>query len=321
MRSSTQFSSIVTLTISSLAIAGISSSYFRHFRLSSKLVHKVRAKSGNRIAYRMDRTANPESKPLVVLESGHQASHHYWHWIRETLSEEYDVLSYDRAGYGSSDYNSKGSFSLRESVEDLLDLLTALRNDRDVIIVGHSLGGLIAHQSALSSDFVKQIVLLDPTHPQELEKIPGRSEGAKVLDRSHAWMGPSLRLGMGCMLETPEWVKLYPATIARTLRSEIRDFGLWESTIREWSSIHQLFRMPPALDRVPVPVSVIAAQATMESSPLQEELFKDYVASGTYGGLQVIPEQDHLSMIADENSAVMVGRLIMRQVDDRCNLK
>lgn len=320
MKNSTHFATIVTCGISAMTIAGISSSYMRHLWLNSRLTKKYRAKSGNRIAYRIDNAVNPKSKALIVLESGHQASHHYWHWIREALTKEYDVLSYDRAGYGSSDYNSKNSFSLKESVDDLDDLLSAVRNGRDVIMIGHSLGGLLAHQSAARSDYIRQLILLDPTHPQELDMIPGRAEGAKVLDRSHAWMSPSLRLGMGFMLDIPGWVNQYPTNVAKILRSEMRDFGLWETTIREWRSIHQLFRMPQALTSIPIPISVIAAQATVDSTPLQEGLFSDYIASGTHGNLVTIPEQDHISMIAEEESAALIGELILEKVGHRGSL-
>lgn len=268
--------------------------------------------SGNQLGYEV-RNSNADPRlPLLVFESGHQSSGRYWHWIAEALAE-YPILLYSRAGYSASRYISRTSYAISESIDDLLDLVGQVRAERRVALVGHSLGGLLVHRAASKARWpIDRLILLDPTHPEELKRVPARAEGAKVLDRSHQWVAPSLRLGLGVLLDTPEWVDQFPPTVAKSLRAELRDYSLWQATIREWNSLHQLFRSPPPLERLSVPVSVISAEATLQTAPEQAELFEEYVRNGAGGSLEQVPEANHLSMLSRRDRACQSAELIRK---------
>lgn len=310
MTHGTRFTQFAGAGLCALTLYGAAAAQIRRERSRRGVRDFVTVSSGNQLGYELRNGDADAELPLLVFESGHQASGRYWHWIAEALAD-YPVLLYSRAGYAASRYISRTSYSLSESVEDLQDLVAQVRGERRVALVGHSLGGLLVHRAASKAPWpVDRLVLLDPTHPEEIQRVPARAEGAKVLDRSHQWVTPSLRLGLGALLDIPEWVNEFPPTVAKSLRAELGDYSLWQATIREWSSLHQLFRSPPPLQHVEVPVSVIAAEVTLQTSPEQEELFREYVRYGTGGSFMQVPKANHLSMLSRSESATRCAELI-----------
>lgn len=112
-----------------------------------------------------------KSKYLVVFESGHGNDHTSWYSTgksSEILSIsnflDSDVLLYDRAGYGKSesDTEPRNINKLRSELEKVIDKFA---NDRKVILVGHSLGGLIIRDFAIKNPKkVAGLVFVDASH-------------------------------------------------------------------------------------------------------------------------------------------------------------
>ncbi len=90
--------------------------------------------------------------------------------VAEQFLGQYDIYLPDARGHGqSSDIPKKSNFS--DLVTDLKDLCEA-NSLRDVIIMGHSMGGAVAAQFAASyPDLVKAIVLEDPGFMSRSQKI------------------------------------------------------------------------------------------------------------------------------------------------------
>lgn len=301
---------MLAVAVGGLTMAGVAASQYGHFIAAAGRFTYFDATSGNRLAYLLEGDHLDNDAPLIVLESGHQASHRYWHWVIEELARTHRVLAYSRAGYGASEYYSRSSYSLQESVDDLAELVSAVRGDRDVVLIGHSLGGYLVHRLASGEPFpIRALVLVDPTHPEEVLRVPSRREGAKLLDRSHATVVPSLRVGWGLLLETPEWLRDLPKPVARALRAEFRDFGAWAATRREWDSLHQLFRSPPVLAKVEAPVWVVAASKTLETAYEQSDLFDDYLNSGDAGGYRHVEGATHLTVLSSVGHARQVAEV------------
>jgi hypothetical protein len=102
-------------------------------------------------------TVSKNSKYLVVFESGHGNDHTSWYSTgksSEILSIsnflDSDVLLYDRAGYGKSesDTEPRNINKLRSELETVIDKFA---NGRKVVLVGHSLGGLIIRDYAIKN--------------------------------------------------------------------------------------------------------------------------------------------------------------------------
>jgi len=106
------------------------------------------------------------SKYLVVFESGLGDGYSVWSEkkVAEETSKKNDVLIYDRAGYGQSsiDNNPRNIERLRLELETVVNQYA---NGRKVILVAHSLGGLITRDFAIRNPSkTAALLFVDPSH-------------------------------------------------------------------------------------------------------------------------------------------------------------
>lgn len=85
----------------------------------------------------------------VVFIHGWAASHRFWKYQIPHFKRNYQVVTYDLRGHGESDKPSKG-YTVNEQTQDLELLLEGL-NIENPVLVGHSLGGMIALEYALKA--------------------------------------------------------------------------------------------------------------------------------------------------------------------------
>ncbi|GAA4367754.1 alpha/beta fold hydrolase [Nocardioides caricicola] len=127
------------------------------------------------------RTAGPaDGPPLVLLHAlGKDAAD--WDPIVPALAEHWRVLAVDLRGHGASDH--PGEYSLELMRDDVLALLDALDLDR-IDLIGHSLGGFVAHLVAQHApDRVARLVLEDVTAPLPRSvPPPERPDGELAFD-------------------------------------------------------------------------------------------------------------------------------------------
>lgn len=117
--------------------------------------------------------------PTVVFESGMGWSGDYWGPLVDELAPSATVVSYDRAGLGSS--TAKPHSVLPSAVSGRLRAaLQAVGCLPPYVLVGHSLGGL--HVRAFAYQWPEEVagmVLVDPSHERmqavarDLIKVPG----------------------------------------------------------------------------------------------------------------------------------------------------
>jgi len=111
------------------------------------------------------------SKYLVVFESGLGNDHTIWQMKRvaEYTASKMDVVIYDRAGYGKStmDTTTRGIDRLRIELESVVNYYA---NGRKVILVGHSLGGMVIRDFAIKNPgSVAALLFVDPSHEHVLQ--------------------------------------------------------------------------------------------------------------------------------------------------------
>lgn len=134
-----------------------------------------------------------KDKPTVILEAGMNESSETWNKIQPEVSKFARVCVYDRAGLGKSDKLLQTKRTAGQIVKDLQILLEKAQINGPFILVGHSFGGLIVRQFAVSfSKNVVGMVLVDSVHEEESEKwlsiIP--AEVRKQLEADGAAMQP-----------------------------------------------------------------------------------------------------------------------------------
>jgi sigma-B regulation protein RsbQ len=102
-------------------------------------------------------------KPPLLFCNGFNCGQHVWHLLAPTLAEHHQLVFFDQVGVGKSERsagNSPRYYVLDGFVLDVLEICRALQL-RDVVVVGHSAGALIALLAAIQApDLFAKTVLL-----------------------------------------------------------------------------------------------------------------------------------------------------------------
>lgn len=110
------------------------------------------------------------SKYLVVFESGLGNDHTIWQTkkVAEAIGAKMDVVVYDRAGYGKSTIDNTPRNINRLRIELEL-VVNKYANGRKIILVGHSLGGMVTRDFAIKNpELVAALLFVDPSHENVL---------------------------------------------------------------------------------------------------------------------------------------------------------
>lgn len=79
------------------------------------------------------------------------------------LADEYQVITYDRRGYGKSNHTSYSDYSVRTQADELAGILREVCSE-PAWIVGNSAGGLISIEAALyNPELVRGLILIEPS--------------------------------------------------------------------------------------------------------------------------------------------------------------
>ncbi|MBL0741418.1 alpha/beta fold hydrolase [Chryseolinea lacunae] len=130
------------------------------------------------------------SNYLVVFESGLGNDHTVWQTknVAEAISAKMDVVVYDRAGYGTSTIDNTPRDINRLRIE-LEAVVSKYANGRKVILVGHSLGGMIIRDFAVKNpDLVAALLFVDPSHEYYLH--PTQAEEDALYNSINSSAGP-----------------------------------------------------------------------------------------------------------------------------------
>lgn len=98
------------------------------------------------------------ARPTVVLLHGGGANHHWWDHVAPELADRFHVVALDFRGHGDSDYPE-----LRETGAFHRDLAALVEHlgQREVALVGHSLGGHVALHHAAAHGGVSALVAIE----------------------------------------------------------------------------------------------------------------------------------------------------------------
>ena len=95
--------------------------------------------------------------PVVVLLHGYLSDSLYWHKVRSKLTKRYTVVSIDLLGFGKSPKPKRVPYSIQIHAKLVADIIADV-SEGPVIIVGHSMGALIACQ--VSRDYPSMVARL-----------------------------------------------------------------------------------------------------------------------------------------------------------------
>lgn len=82
-----------------------------------------------------------DAAATIVLHHGWTQDHTSWEDVAEILATKFRVISYDARGHGRSDAGPRGSATIEQLADDLVDVIEQRVPTGPVVIAGHSLGG------------------------------------------------------------------------------------------------------------------------------------------------------------------------------------
>ena len=198
--------------------------------------------------------------PTVVLLHGWTCNRRFWEPQIEALSTDHRVLAPDFRGHGGSDVPING-YTLARLAEDVHEMMWAL-DMAPAVVVGHSMGGMVAQQLAVShpEDLSALVLVATAAADPDGQLISGRIASDAV---EAGYSDAFLRYLPGWFpsdgdADLREWVKSQmlrtPERVALGLVEDYRDFD---------------FRND--LPGIRVPALAVAASSDVSTAPARSE--------------------------------------------------
>jgi len=102
-------------------------------------VHMVRRPDGSEL-HAM--SFGPEDAPAIVMTHGWGVDSSEWDWSRDKLAAHHRLILWDLPGLGRSQRPANNDYRLENLAHDL-DAITGLAVGKPVVLLGHSIGGMI----------------------------------------------------------------------------------------------------------------------------------------------------------------------------------
>ncbi|KAF1999501.1 alpha/beta-hydrolase [Amniculicola lignicola CBS 123094] len=151
-------------------------------------------------------TGSPTNPPILLIH-GWTADSHDWSWQIPFLAPNYHVIAMDVRGHGRSSAPTDVSYTIPTLVEDAAGLLRHL-NLTNVVVIGHSMGGLITSKLAIEEpELVKAIAMADPPcwQPDALcDQLIGWADASPDI---YAWLAEFGKLYAAPAV--PEWMNTW----------------------------------------------------------------------------------------------------------------
>ncbi|ACY13415.1 type I polyketide synthase [Haliangium ochraceum] len=256
-------------------------------------------------------TWGPESGDAVVCIHGHLDQGPLWTPVADRLAAQgLRVLAPDLRGHGRSPHGSLGLF---EHLADLDALLAAQAPGR-IVLVGHSLGALIAaFYAAARPERVAKLVLLDPGLPSPLSEGPGAAL-ARALDRrrdaAHAPMAGLDEAARRLRRAIPDLSEAWSRELAERVSEQRGEHRVWRWDPRLRVLSGEGFDRDTALEILAsqhAPVTVAFAARGDRARPEDRRAIEDALGSATFVELDTASHHLHLARTED-----VVGLIVER---------
>jgi pimeloyl-ACP methyl ester carboxylesterase len=145
----------------------------------------------------------PEDAPQILLTHAWSLDSSEWRHLKRQLGDRFRLIAWDLPGLGRSTRAKNGDYSL-ENLADHLEAVRRLMDDRPVVLLGHSIGGMIVltycrqFPKTLDGD-VSGLILTHTTYTNPLRTalLPGlftALERPVIVPLSHLtiWLSPLL---------------------------------------------------------------------------------------------------------------------------------
>lgn len=147
---------------------------------------------GYKIAYTKIEGNSANTNPAIIFLHGGPGGYIHSaiiHQMKEVTQEGYDVYLYDQMGSGLSDRLPKPKgYSFERHLKDLNEIINTQIKAENVILIGHSFGGILAtHFTANHAEKVEKLIL---SSPGDLQPYRTNDDGT-VADMNKLYPTPS----------------------------------------------------------------------------------------------------------------------------------
>jgi len=242
--------------------------------------------------------------PTVILEGGAGLGSVTWGWVQPRIAEMTRVVAYDRAGIGWSDRGPEP----RDAQQIARELHTALQTagiNGPYVLVGHSFGGLYVRVFGdLYPDEVVGLVLVDPTHPDQMRRSPREGEAMQTTGRLMGVFDMLSHVGLLRLINPAQLMPGLPPAQDAELRAYTADAfanaAKLEMAVIESRTSPQVRQARDLGDR---PLIVLSAGQTVAQDPLFYDLHEELAALSTRSVHRVEPGATHAAMVFDATHA------------------
>lgn len=257
--------------------------------------------------------------PTIVIEAAMACASPLYARLQRALAMDFDVCSYDRAGLGWSDA-APGPADAASAADRLHGLLAAAGVDGPLLLVGHSLGALIAR--VFARRYPRQVaglVLLDGSHPGQrfdAAMCGWPKEYAIYLRQSLARYETTgeIPADIGQLMQVFADLPDIPPQIAALAGMRWVDAGMRESD--SFAASAEQAELPGGLGDLPLAVlwaPVVASLPGLAAAQLFQRwraFQADAAALSSRGRLLAVDGADHMGLVLDPRFAAIAVREI-----------
>jgi pimeloyl-ACP methyl ester carboxylesterase len=239
------------------------------------------------ISYKNGRLAYREEGfgPVLFLLHGMNGSSKSWKHLFKTLSSAFRVIAWDAPSFGSSDCFGNTILDYKNAAKTLLDKLSI----KETLVIGHSMGGIIAAQLAADDDIEISGLVLSSSHlgfamPKGEDLMPRYAERLKYFDNRVAPKSYSLdRAKLSTPKGTPDIIIKFLANVSQDLRIE---------SIRDGGRMSQETDNRKICSNINIPVLILSGG---QDTVISTEMHNDVVKAFPKANIVEFPEAGHAS--------------------------
>jgi len=232
-------------------------------------------------------------KPVMVCLHGGAANGHWFDYVAGDFAADHHVIAPDQRGHGDSDWVDPPAYSYDDYAADL-DRLAAKLDLRDFVLVGHSMGGMVAMvYAAAYPGRMAKLVVVDTSINLPAERISAMREVGNRGGSSYATreeLVARYRLRPGNSLAGP-------AVVRHIAEHSVRQFpdGGWRYKFdRSVYATREGMDGLPCWDRIKVPALLVKAGQSPRITP---EILAAVKARAPQTEFVEVPACDHHVML------------------------
>ncbi|MFM9924720.1 alpha/beta hydrolase [Variovorax sp. H27-G14] len=245
-------------------------------------------------------------QPTLVIEAGGGCASSTYGRLQQVLSAKYPVISYDRAGMGWSEADPE-PFDGQRNAQRLHALLEAAGVTGPVVLIGHSMGGLLNRiYTGLYPERVVGLVMLDASHPDQCElfrqPLPQAHLDAERAKRSAFQAGgaapPEMAPFEAMFADLPDVVRQLKATYTpEAIDTMVSEHAGLPRVTQQAAASPDLGARPVAVlwaaqDKLPA-----GTDSASEVQRRWPEYQQDHAALSTRGRVQLVEGAAHMTLV------------------------